>query len=156
MIAAALLAVAAAVAIVAAVAAKGSDPVSTAEYEGTVIEARDRVDTALGRIATPTSKEDLLNRIDEASIVVERAARNLDEVNPEGDLLEQRNNELVSILDAFADELSGTAATLRDPAFGSAADGVRSLSFEQWNAVNEILVKLKEQHGIDVEPLGRH
>lgn len=154
MIAATLFGVAAVVAVIVAVVAKGSESVSTAEYETTVVQARDRLDAALARIATPTSKEDLFNRIDDASSVAGRAARRLDEVTVDGELGEQ-NDELVRTLNSFSAELSGTVDTLRDPTLSATSDNIESLSFKQWDRVNTILGRLQDQ-GIDVKPLARH
>ena len=150
-----VLAVAVVVAAVAAVATRGGgEETSAAEYEVAVVEARDRVDFALNRIATPTSQEDLLNRIDDAGGVAKSAARNLDRLSVEGELGAE-NDRLVRTLEAFSAELTGTAATLRDPAFGDAADSVRTLSFNEWTRINAILKRLQNQ-GVDVELLGRH
>jgi hypothetical protein len=154
MIAATLFGVAAVVAVVVAVAAKGSESVSTAEYETTVVQARDRLDSALSRIARPTSKEDLFNRIDDASAVARTAARRLDELTVDGELGKQ-NDELVRTLEAFSEELAGTAATFRDPAFSATSDNIKALSFPEWDKVNAILGRLQDL-GVDVQPLARH
>jgi hypothetical protein len=154
MVAATLFGVAAVVAVVVAVAAKGSESVSAAEYETAVVQARDRLDSALSRIARPTSKEDLFNRIDDAGAVARTAGRRLDELSVDGELGEQ-NDELVRTLEDFSAELTGTADTFRDPAFSTTSDNIRTLNFPEWDKVNAVLGRLQDQ-GIDVQPLARH
>src|SRR3990170_4431473 len=53
----------------------GSDSAPTlAEYEQSVVTARDRVDFALARITKAKAKEEFLNRMDEASAAIDNAA----------------------------------------------------------------------------------
>jgi hypothetical protein len=139
---------------VAAVVIGGGGGSSNDEYEGAVVDARDRVDFALAQIGQSTSPEELIERIDQAGKLVDRVADDLSKEAPSGDL-EDENDKLVKTLRAFSVELTGTAATFADPAFAASLPGIRDLSFPQWEAVNRVLVDLKKQ-GIEVEPLARH
>lgn len=147
--------VAAGVVAAVGIALGGSDSTtSRADYQATVVNARDRVDFALERIGKSQSTDELVNRIDDAANTVDDVAADLDGVStPNG--LGDENDKLVRTLHAFSDELTGTAATLRDPSFAGTLAGTTSLSFKQWNAVNRVLTKLKSK-GIQVEPLARH
>ena len=143
-----------AVAVIGVALGGGAGSASQDEYRETVVTARNQVEFALEKIAKPQSVEELLSQLDDAAVIVENAAGDLAGAAV-ADGFEDENDELSAALYALASELSGTAATLRDPAFAQALPRLTSLSFEQWEVVNRILGDLKEQ-GIDVEPLVRH
>ena len=147
------LASAAAVALV-GVALGGGGSSSRDEYEATVVDARNEVEFALSQISEAQSLELLLSRLDEAALVLDRIATDLDQAAV-ADGFEEEHDELVAALGALSSEVSGTAATMRDPNFAAALPNLTSLSFKQWNVVNRVLGDLKKR-GIDVEPLGRH
>jgi crotonobetainyl-CoA:carnitine CoA-transferase CaiB-like acyl-CoA transferase len=127
---------------------------SRADYQATVVNARDRVDFALVRITKSQSTDELVERIDEAAAVVGKTATDVEEAGvAEG--FEEANDRLVTTMRSFSDELAGTAAQFRDPTFAGTLPAITSLSFPQWNALNAVLVDLKEQ-GLEVEPLPRH
>ena len=153
----AIAAVGAAAAIAVAVAIAlggGGGTTSKADYQATIVNARDRVDFALDRITKSRSAEDLITRIDEASETVGGVAGNLDKARvAEG--FDDENDKLVRTLRALSDDLSGTAATLGDPSFAETLPGINSLSYPEWDKVNAILAGLEEQ-GIHVQPLARH
>jgi hypothetical protein len=132
----------------------GKDTTTQAEYQATVVNARNRIDYALERIAESQSIDELTNRLDEAGALIDDAAGDLDDAAVahgfEGD-----NVKLVTTLRSYSNALSGTAATLRDPTLAPSLSGFNSLSYPQWNTVNRILAKMKRQ-GVDVQPLYRH
>ncbi len=127
---------------------------SRADYQATVVNARDRVDFAYARIAKSQSTDELIERIDEAAAVIGKTASDLDDAGvAEG--FEPANARLVKTLSAFSNELASTAEQFRDPTFAATLGGITSLSFPQWNATNKVLADLKKQ-GIQVEQLERH
>ena len=127
---------------------------SRADYQATVVNTRDRVDFAYARIARSQSVDELIERMDEAAAVIGKTASDLDDAGvAEG--FEETNAKLVTKLEAFSTVLASTAAQFRDPTFGAAIGGINSLSFPEWDAVNEVLAELKKQ-GIQVDQLARH
>jgi hypothetical protein len=127
---------------------------TTAEYAQTVSSTRDRIDFALVRITKSQSEEELIERIAEASTAVGAAGDDLADAGvAEG--FEDLHDRLVSTLDAFSDELAGTAAQFEDPTFAPHIQGISSLGFLEWENVNEILGEMKET-GLDVALLERH
>ena len=155
MLALVAVAVVAAVAVAVGIAALGGGETTSREsYQAAVVNTRDRVDFAYARIARSPSIEELVVRIDEASVVVGDTASDLEDAGvPDG--LEDENERLVKALRAFSDVLAGTAAQFRDPTFAGTLPGITSLSFPEWDAVNKVLAELNEQ-GIEVDQLARH
>lgn len=150
-----VVAVASAAAVaIAGITLGGGDSASQEAYQETVVNARNRIEFALAKLAQAQSLEELLGRLEEAAIVVDDAAVDLDQAGV-ADGFEDENDKLVQALGAFSSELSGTAETMRDPTFAPALPRLTSLSFKRWVVVNRILGDLKKQ-GIDVEPLARH
>jgi len=153
----ALVAVAAvaAVAVAAGILLLGGDEASSREsYQSAVVNARDRVDFAYARIARSQSPEDLIERLDDASVVVGDTASDLDDTGAPDDL-QDLNDQLVTALRAFSDVLAGTSAQFEDPTFAGTVPGITSLSFPEWNKVNAVLAALKKR-GVEVEQLARH
>jgi len=127
---------------------------SRADYQASVVNARDRVDFALVRITRSQSTDELVERIDEASAVVGKTASDMDDVGvAEG--FEGEHTRFVNTLRSFSDELAGTAAQFRDPTFAGTLPGITSLSFPQWDTLNRVLADLTER-GLEVEQLPRH
>jgi hypothetical protein len=127
---------------------------SRADYQATVVNTRDRVDFAYARIAKSQSIDELIERMDEASAVIGKTASDLDDAGvAEG--FEDTNATLVKRLQAFSNVLHSTAEQFQDPTFGATLGGINSLSFPEWDAVNEVLADLKAQ-GIRVDQLERH
>ena len=155
---AALVAVAAVAAVAVAVAGivlgGGGSSASQGEYQETVVMARNQVEFALAKLAGVQSAEELLEELDQAAVVLDNTAANLDGAGV-ADGLEDEHEKLVEALRALSSEVSGTAATLRDPAFADTIPRLTSLSFPQWEVVNRVLGDLEEQ-GIDVDLLERH
>lgn len=125
-----------------------------AEYEATVSSTRDRVDFALVRITQSGSEDELIERIDEASVAVGAAGDDLSDAGVAKGF-ESLHDRLVSTLDAFSSELAGTAAQFEDPTFAPHIQGISSLGFLEWENVNEILGEMREK-GLDVALLERH
>lgn len=151
--------VAAFVVAVAIRAFNGPGTATKAEYQATIVNARNRVDYAYGRISTPAEtdqplQERVAERLDEASASIASTANDLDNaaVAPG---FEDLNTQLVDKLREFSDALSNTAAQFRDPSFEGALSGLNSLGFTQWDDVNAILAKMNEQ-GLKVQALQRH
>ncbi len=147
------VALVAAAATLAAGCGGGSTP--TAEELGrSVVSARDRVDFALERITRAQSKDELLERMDEAAGAIDDAARDLEGVGaPEQ--LDADLRALVDSLGQLAFDVQATADQIRQPGFDDFLSGTRGLSFESWDAVNRALAALAAR-GIEVAPLGRH
>jgi hypothetical protein len=127
---------------------------SKADYQATVVNARDRVDYALARITKSQSIPELVSRIRDASQTVGGAASELDQAKVASGF-ESQNAKLVTTLRSFSTELGNTANTFADPALANSLANMNSLSFPQWDQVNAILVQLNSK-GIDVQPLARH
>lgn len=132
----------------------GRKTATEAEYEATISSTRERIDFALVRITRSQSHEELIERIADASTAVGAAGDDLDDAGvAEGyDALHDR---LVDTLDAFSEELEGTAAQFEDPTFAPNLQGINSLGFLEWENVNTILAEMKEK-GLDVALLERH
>jgi hypothetical protein len=133
----------------------GSDRPSVEDYTARVVTARDRVDFALARITQAHSLDELLNRMDEASVTIDAAADELD-AHGAAKNLDEENARLVKALHGLADDVGSTADQFRDPAFSQGVgNGLGGLSFDTWTKTNEVLAELR-QHGIAVAPLARH
>jgi len=144
---------------VAAVAASGcggggSSTQSLADYAKSVVTARDRADFALGRITKAKSKEEFINRMDEASAAIDDAASDLDDAgSAEG--FEDETAKLVAALHQLSVDLDATAHDLGQPEGEGLLTGARGLNFESWDEANLVLASLIGQ-GIKVELIGRH
>jgi hypothetical protein len=142
-----------AVAVLASGCGGGGAP-TVDELGRSVVSARDRVDFALERITQAQSREELLERMDDAAGVIDDAASDLDGVGaPER--LETDASALVASLQQLAFDVQATADQIRQPGFDDLLVGTKGLSFESWDAVNRALAALVAQ-GIEVAPLERH
>jgi hypothetical protein len=154
------VAVVAAFAVAVGIRAFGGPGTATkAEYRATIVNVRNRVDYAYGRIATPANtdqplQERVAERLDEASATIAATANDLDNASVAPGF-QDLNTQLVDKLREFSNALANTAAQFRDPAFEGALSGLNSLGFTQWDDVNGILAKMNEQ-GLKVEALKRH
>ena len=131
----------------------GSTP-SAAEYEESVVDTRNRVDSAMARIPLAESEEDFLDRLDAAGEDVEAAAGDFDDTGAP-DRFEDESERLVLYLRQLSAALHGTAGQARDTGFDKLLSGAAGLNFESWDKVNAVLADLREQ-GVEVEPLARH
>lgn len=124
------------------------------EFERSVVSARDRADFVLARITRAQSKDDLLERMDEAADVIDDAVRDLEDVGaPER--LDSELTALIESLRQLAFDVQATADQIRQPGFSDLLTGTKGLSFESWDAVNRALAAL-DAEGIQVAPLARH
>ncbi len=143
-------------ALAAAASGCGGGPglVSPADYAAAVRRTRDRVDLALARITQARSREELLDRMEEAAELIERAAGDLEETGSARGL-EGETARLVAALRQLSVDLSATAAQIREPGFEELLAGSRGISFESWTRANRVLARLRAR-GIAVPPLKRH
>jgi predicted small lipoprotein YifL len=130
-----------------------SSPLSLPEYEASVVSTRDRVDAALASITQAESRDDLLDRMEEAAVSIDRAAEDLDETGPAPGF-DGETERLVDALRQLSTDLAGTAEQSRQPGFEDLLLGTRGLSFESWTKANRALQDLREM-GVEVEPLAR-
>lgn len=137
-----------------ALAACGGSGPSRAEFQADVQDARNRVDSSLEEITRAQSKDELLQRMDSAALVISRAADDLDDAGAAKGF-DDEAGALVNALHGLAADLTATADQIREPGFESLLEGTRGLSFENWTKANAVLVKLRDQ-GLQVEPLARH
>lgn len=152
-----LVAVAAAVAVIVTavgLAVVADDPPSKTDYKTSVASARNRTDAALLWVTKSQSLEELSARLDDAAIVVDRAADDLADAGAPASH-EQANKQLVAALHSLSTDLEGTAAQMQQQGFSDLLSGTRGLSFESWTRVNAILADLRDD-GIAVPPLNRH
>jgi len=148
-----VVALVAAAAVLAAGCGGNSTP-TMEELGRSVVLARDRVDFALARITRAQSKDDLLERMDEAAGALDDAVSDLEDVGAPK-RLDTDLSALVQSLRQLAFDVQATADQIRQPDFSDFLAGTKGLSFESWNAVNRALAALDAQ-GIEVAPLARH
>jgi phage-related tail protein len=121
------------------------------DYETSVVETRDRVDGALADISEAQTRADFSKRMEQAAVVISRAADDLDEAEvAEG--FEDENNNLTRALRALSNDLEQTAEQFR---LTPELFNTRGLAFEGWTKANQILRALGRQ-GIAVEPIANH
>jgi hypothetical protein len=151
-----VIAAAALAAVVAMVALGGGDKTATkAEYQATIVNARDRVDYGYAQITKADSVENLIERLDTASVIIGEVADDVDAaaVAPGfGEL----NADLAARLAKFSGALAAVADQFADPtSAGLDLGSMTSLGFGEWDDVNAVLTSMKEQ-GLKVELLERH
>jgi hypothetical protein len=134
--------------------AGGGDSSSTKDYQASVVEARDRVDSALANIPQAESEEDFLDRLDQAGAVAKDAADELDDTAPPAEFADE-TKRLVRHLRELSASLEGTAGQARDLGYDQFLLGANGLNFESWDKVNAVFADLRRQ-GVEVEPLARH
>jgi hypothetical protein len=132
----------------------GNRTLTVEEFGRSVVLARDRVDFALARITRAQSKDDLLERMDEAAGAIDDAVSALEDVGAPK-RLDTDLSALVHSLRQLAFDVQATADQIRQPDFSDFLAGTKGLSFESWNAVNRALEAL-DAKGIEVAPLARH
>jgi hypothetical protein len=151
-----VIAAAALAAVIAMVALGGGRETATkAEYQATIVNARDRVDFAYADITKSDSVENFIERLDEASVRVGAVA---DDVSgaavAEG--FEDLNDELAERLNAFSSALAATADQFEDPSSaGFGLESITSFGLGEWDDVNATLTEMQKK-GLKVELLGRH
>jgi UDP-N-acetylmuramoylalanine-D-glutamate ligase len=141
--------------VLAGLALGGEDSQSSAaEYQVAAVQARDRVDFALGRLSQAQSIDELLERMDEAAAAIDSAAGKLDETTPP-DALSDGHDRLVNHMETLSSDVQATADQARVPGFEEILFSGKGLNFESWDKINAVFVTMKE-HGVVVPPLSRH
>jgi hypothetical protein len=136
---------------VGATACGGDDSSDLQDYEASVVETRNSVDDALANISEAQSRKDFLNRMDQAAVLISRAADDLDDAEvAEG--FEDETTELTAALRTLSTDLEQTAAQFRQTPELFNSPG---LAFEGWTRANEVLRGLAKQD-IAVEPIANH
>jgi hypothetical protein len=147
-----LLVVLSALVLVAAGCGGGSP--SPEDYAKSVVLNRNRADFVLLRITRAPSQDELFTRMDEAALVIDKAATELadkgapEEFQPEAD-------NLVKSLRQLSVDVQATADQARTPGFENLFDGTQGLSFDSWDDVNKALAGLAGK-GVQVSILQRH
>jgi nitrogen-specific signal transduction histidine kinase len=127
---------------------------TVAEFEAAVGTTRDRVDFALARITKAKSKEEFLNRMDEAAVAIDDAATSFEDAGAaEG--FEDEADKLATSLHQLSVDLAATAHDIRQPEFGGLVGGAQGLNFESWDNANLALAGMIGD-GLDVKLIGRH
>jgi hypothetical protein len=139
---------------VAGTGCSGGGEASPEEYAEAVVSARDRTDFALERIVNAGSEEELINRMEEASVQIDDAASDLDGVGVPADY-KPEGDQLVTHLNQLAFDVGAVANDLQQPGFEDILDPTRGLSFESWDKVNLALAGLNGK-GIPVVILQPH
>ena len=134
--------------------AGGGDSSSTEDYKASVVDARDRVDSALAGITQAESEQDFLDRLDQAGAIAKDAADELDDTKPPSEFADE-TTRLTRHLRELAASLEGTADQARDLGFDQFLAGASGLNFDSWDKVNAVFADLRRQ-GVEVEPLARH
>ena len=122
------------------------------DFREDVLAARNDTDAGLAQVVQAASLDDLLARMRIAATEVRGASTDVREADAPEELEDERD-ALADRLLALSEEIAATVATLES--FPEQAAQTSALNFEQWNAVQSELTKLREQ-GVNVPPLGRH
>lgn len=139
-------------AMLALAAGCGGSDVSKADFRQDVLAARNHTDAGLAQIVQAMSVEDLLARMRIAAVEVRGASTDLREADAPKELKDERD-ALADRLLALSDEIVSTVETLQS--FPDQAASTSALNFEQWNAVQRELAKLRAQ-GVNVPALEPH
>jgi hypothetical protein len=131
----------------------GGEP-SVEEYSDAVVLNRNRTDFVLGRITRAGSIDELLNRMDEAAVVISKAADELAETGAPSEYQPEADN-LVKWLRQLSVDVQATADQARVPGFEGLLTQTNALSFDSWDQVNKALAGLAGK-GIEVAILQRH
>ncbi len=148
-----LLAVLATLVLVAATGCGGGGEPSPEDYATSVVLNRNRVDFVLGRITHAQSVDELLNRMDEAAVVIDKSAGELDEKGAPSDY-QPEADKLVKSLRQLSVDIQATADQAREPGFENLLTdpALNGLSFDSWDDVNKALAGLAGK-GIQVSIL---
>jgi len=115
----------------------GSDAPTEAEYEQAVVSAVDRTDFALNRVTRAQSWDELVKRMEEASVAIDSAAGDLDDLGSPPEF-EEDNKKLVKALGDLGNDIGLTGEQIKDPAFRDAFlnKGTQGLNFGSWDKAN--------------------
>lgn len=131
----------------------GGEP-SVEEFGDAVVLNRNRTDFVLGRITRAQSIEEVLNRMDEASVTISKAADELEDTGAPSDY-QPEADDLVKWLRQLSVDVQATADQARIPGFEGLLTQTNAISFDSWDQVNKALAGLAGK-GIDVTILQRH
>jgi hypothetical protein len=148
-----LLVLLAALLLVAAGCGGSGDP-SPEAYSEAVVLNRNRVDFVLARITRAKSQDELIARMDEAALLIGKAADELDEKGAPADF-QPEADDLVKSLRQLSVDIQATADQVRQPGFENLLQGTRGLSFDSWDDVNKALAGLAGK-GVQVSILQNH
>lgn len=130
----------------------GDERLTQAEFQQEVVAARDRVDFALARIPEAKSLDEYTNRMEEAAVVIDDAASDLESVEPP-EVFVPETNKLVKALRQLSVDYSSSAEQIR--LTPELLTGTVGLSFDSWDQVNLALAGLVGK-GIQVSVLQPH
>lgn len=121
----------------------GSGTPSVEEFSDAVVLNRNRVDFALTRITRADSSDELLNRMDEAAAVIDKAAGDLAGVGAPSDY-QPEADRLTKSLRQLSVDIQATADQARIPGFETllSGEGFQGLSFDSWTDANKALAGL--------------
>ena len=141
-----------AVLVVLAAGCGGGQP-SAEDYADSVVLNRNRADFVLTRITNAKSPDELLNRMDEAALVIGKAADELDDKGAPDEFQPEADN-LVKWLRQLSVDIQATADQARQPGFETLLTdaSLQGLSFDSWDNVNKALAGLAGK-GIQVSIL---
>jgi hypothetical protein len=134
-------------------ACAGGEP-SVEEYGEAVVLNRNRVDFVLGRITRARSIEELLTRMDEAAILIGKAADELEDTGAPSEFQPEADN-LVSGFRQLSVDIQATADQARVPGFEDLFQGTQALAFDSWDDSNKALAGLAGK-GVEVSILQRY
>jgi hypothetical protein len=131
----------------------GSSEPSAEEFAKAVVLNRNRVDFVLGRITRAQSVDELLTRMDEAAIVIGKAADELEDTGAPDDY-QPEADDLVTSFRQLSVDIQATADQARTPGFEDLLTNpaLNGLSFESWDQANKALAGLAGK-GIQVSIL---
>ena len=131
----------------------GSSEPSAEEFGKAVVLNRNRVDFVLGRITRAQSVDELLTRMDEAAIVIGKAADELEDTGAPADY-QPEADDLVTSFRQLSVDIQATADQARTPGFEDLLTNpaLNGLSFESWDQANKALAGLAGK-GIEVSIL---
>jgi hypothetical protein len=145
-----VLALLAALLVAAVAGCGGGGTASPADYAQAVVLNRDRVDFGLARITRAQSVDELLKRMEEASVVIDKAAGDLDDKGAPEEYQPEAGN-LVKQMRQLSVDIEDTAEQAQQPGFeGLVTDPhLQGLSFDSWTKMNKALAGLAGK-GINV------
>jgi hypothetical protein len=141
-----------AVLVLVAAGCGGGQP-SAEDYADSVVVNRNRADFVLARITRAQSPDELLNRMDEAALVIGKAADELDDEGAPDDFQPEADH-LVRWLRQLSVDIQATADQSRVPGFENLLtdQALQGISFDSWDNVNKALAGLAGK-GIQVSIL---
>ena len=146
------LAIASVLLVLVLAAGCGGSGATKEDFRQDVLAARNDTDAGARPDRPGNVTEDLLARMRIAAVEVRGASTDVREAGAPKELQAERD-ALADRLLALSDEIVGTSPDAQ--AFPDQAASTRALNFEQWNAVQRELTKLRRL-GVNVPPLETH